>query len=268
MRNPENLSALKDLMPKFNPETPDITLAASPLKRGRKPLPAEKSAARLAAIAEAATICFSEAGFRRTQVADIARQMGVSAGTLYLYADSKGALFHLAVLHVTRQALTDLPLPVTDPGIKTTLRVLTEAISRRSYWPALYAALKTDKAPDLETLETIGGEIYDTLTEERRTIWLLDACNLDIPELNTIYRRNVRGAYLMDLASLMERSVRPDLSAPQKSIALRGAVEIIAWAAMHRRRERGLPDEYQASETETRDAAKRAFAAALLSQTY
>ncbi|MDO8289032.1 MAG: helix-turn-helix domain-containing protein [Parvibaculum sp.] len=252
-------------MPKFNPEPTDIQ---PPVRRGRKPSTAEKSAARLAEIAEAATVCFSEAGFRRTQVADIARQMGVSAGTLYLYADSKGALFHLAVMHVTRQPLTDLALPVTDPGIEATLRVLTDAISRRSYWPTLYAALASDKAPDLETLEAIGGEIYDTLTEERRTIWLLDACNLDIPELNTIYRRNVRGTYLMDLAKYMERSVRPDLSAPQKSIALRAAVEIIAWAAMHRRRERGLPDEYQATETEARNASKRAFAAALLSQTY
>ena len=68
-------------MPKFNPETPDIQ-PAPPAKRGRKPTTAEKSSARLTAIAEAATNCFSEAGFRRTQVADIARQMGVSAGTL------------------------------------------------------------------------------------------------------------------------------------------------------------------------------------------
>ena len=257
----------KDLMPKFNPEPTDIS-PAPPQKRGRKPSPAEKSAARLAAIAEAATVCFSEAGFRRTQVSDIARQMGVSAGKLYLYADSKGALFHLAVMHVTRQSLADLPLPVSDPGIETTLRGLTEAISRRSHWPELSEALASGKPADLETLEAIGGAVYDTLTAERRVIWLLDACNLDIPDLNTIYRRNVRGTYLMVLAKLMERSVRPDLSAPQKSIALRAAVEIIAWAAMHRRRERGLPDEYQANETEARDAAKRAFAAALLSQTY
>tara|TARA_R110000868_G_scaffold324540_5_gene585398 strand:+ start:1330 stop:2088 length:759 start_codon:yes stop_codon:yes gene_type:complete len=248
-------------MPKFNPEPTDIQPTAP---RGRRAMPAEKSAARLAEIAEAATICFSESGFRRTQVADIARQTGVSAGTLYLYADSKGALFHLAVMHVTRQPLNDMTLPVTDPGIEATLHVLTSAVSRRSYWPELSDALASGKAPDLGVLEGIGGAVYDTLTAERRTIWLLDACNLDIPELNTIYRRNVRGTYLTDLTQLMDRLAAPSWSAPQKSIAIRAAVEIIAWAAMHRRRERGLPDEYQANETEARNAAKRCFASALL----
>tara|TARA_R110000868_G_scaffold226542_2_gene479201 strand:+ start:10389 stop:11114 length:726 start_codon:yes stop_codon:yes gene_type:complete len=236
-----------------------------PPARARQPRQSpEKSLARLTDIAEAATTCFSETGFRRTQVADIARRMGVSVGTLYLYADSKEALFHLAVMHVTKQPLAAFPVPVTDPGIHETTRLLTSEVASRSLWPTLKAALASSRAPDLVTLEAIGAENYDTLTQERRTIWLLDACNLDIPELNTIYRRNVRGTYLADLMAYMERVASPSWSAPQKFLAIRAAVEILAWAAMHRRREQELPDELHASETEARNAAKRCFASALL----
>ena len=72
---------------RIQPQEPDFM----PPARARQPRQSpEKSLARLTDIAEAATACFSETGFRRTQVADIARRMGVSVGTLYLYADSNG----------------------------------------------------------------------------------------------------------------------------------------------------------------------------------
>jgi AcrR family transcriptional regulator len=236
--------------------------AAAPLSKQEKS--AAKASERLTEIAEAATACFSELGFRRTQVADIARRMKVSVGTIYLYVDSKEALFHLAVMHVSRQPLADLPTPVTDPGIKKTTALLTREVASRAYWPELVAALKADAPPDLAAFEAVGGALYDTLTAERRIIWLLDACNLDIPDLNEIYRARVRGTYLIDLTRLVQRLPGAERSGGYMAIAIRAAVEIIAWAAMHRRRERGLPDEYQASEAEARDAAKRAFASALL----
>ncbi|HKW95305.1 MAG TPA: helix-turn-helix domain-containing protein, partial [Methylomirabilota bacterium] len=49
---------------------------------------------------------FTEKGYRRTQMADVAREMGVSPGTLYTYVHGKEALFHLLI----DRALLD------DPG--------------------------------------------------------------------------------------------------------------------------------------------------------
>lgn len=224
----------------------------------------QKSAARLAEMADAAAFCFSEAGFRRTQVADIARHMGVSAGTIYLYADSKEALLHLAFLHLAGEDLTALPTPFADPGIEATAKLITAKMKEGALWPELTAALEAGAAPTRDLLETIGDGLYDRLTEQYRTIWLLDGCDLDVPELNIVYRREVRGAYMADLATLMDRLPVANWTAPQKLIAIRSAIEIIAWAAMHRRREQELPDEFKASEEETRAAATRSFASALL----
>ena len=51
-----------------------------------------KDPKRLEAIAEAALACFSVAGYARTQMNDVAKRAGTSAGTLYLYVRGKTAL--------------------------------------------------------------------------------------------------------------------------------------------------------------------------------
>ena len=48
---------------------------------------------------EAATAVFLEQGYRRTQMADVAARMGVAKGTLYLYVESKDALFDAVLRH-------------------------------------------------------------------------------------------------------------------------------------------------------------------------
>ena len=62
---------------------------------------------------------FTRRGYRRTQMADVARDMGVSPGTLYNYVASKEALFHLLIERAFRAdqgALpTKLPLPTPPP---------------------------------------------------------------------------------------------------------------------------------------------------------
>lgn len=245
-------------MPKAATKKPSVP------KRGRKPMAAEKSAARLAEIADAAATCFSDGGFRRTQVADIARAIGVSAGSLYLYADSKEALLHLAFMHLTDEPLTDLQTPFPDPGIDETIRLIWRKVKETGLWPELAEALAAGTTPTRENLEHIGGALYDTLAKQRRFVWLIDGCSHDIPKLNLVFRLEVRGAYLSDLGKLMDRLPGVTLTTPQKYISLRAAIEIIAWVAMHRRRETGLPDELQSNEEDARDAAKRAFAASLL----
>jgi AcrR family transcriptional regulator len=53
-------------------------------------------------ILDAAERCFARAGFHRTTMHDICREAGVSPGALYVYFDSKEALFEAAVLSIVR----------------------------------------------------------------------------------------------------------------------------------------------------------------------
>ena len=63
---------------------------STPIKRPRWQ---RRPDARPEEIVEAAVQVFGELGFERTKLDDVARRAGVSKGTLYLYFDSKDALF-------------------------------------------------------------------------------------------------------------------------------------------------------------------------------
>ena len=56
-----------------------------------------------------ATEVFIARGYRRTQMADIAEAVGVSKATLYLYVESKEALFALCVRHANDPNALELP---------------------------------------------------------------------------------------------------------------------------------------------------------------
>jgi AcrR family transcriptional regulator len=58
-----------------------------------------------APVLEAALAVFSRYGFARTSMADIAREAGVSRPALYLWFESKPALFGALAAHLTRRAL-------------------------------------------------------------------------------------------------------------------------------------------------------------------
>jgi AcrR family transcriptional regulator len=83
------------------PATP--TLDDAPRWRRRKD-------ARPQEILEAALDVFVRQGFAATRVQDIARQAGITIGTLYLYFPSKEALFHAAVM----QAMTAVLVPAEE----------------------------------------------------------------------------------------------------------------------------------------------------------
>jgi AcrR family transcriptional regulator len=64
----------------------------------RRPRWQRRPEARPEEILGAALEVFGEQGFARTRLEDVARRAGVSKGTLYLYFDSKDALFRAMVL--------------------------------------------------------------------------------------------------------------------------------------------------------------------------
>lgn len=224
-----------------------------------------KAENRLADIAEAAVTCFTDMGIKRTQMADVARTAGVSAGTLYLYVASKEALFHLAILRVCDRPLDKLALPLTDPRIEETVAVYAARVAEVAEWPALRAALAPGARADHATLVAIGSELYDMLHEARRAIWLLDHCAREVPAFDALLSTDMRSHYRDDIATVAlkatGRTGAPDMAT---RLAARLAIEIIAWAAMHRMKETPANLIDGLDEAGARTTATESFAAVVL----
>jgi AcrR family transcriptional regulator len=193
---------------------------------------------RFAELLAAATAVFIEQGYRRTQMADVAEALGVAKGTLYLYVESKDALFDLVVRNAYQPLSAPpgrLPAPTPRPG--STLRWVRERLAEGAALPALAATAKRRRAPDLRReLDTIFRELYRTLTRHRTAIRLIDRCAHDYPDLAEIWFRGARFAALDLLTRTLEARRRAGQLGPvgDVSVAARLALETLAFWAVHR----------------------------------
>src|SRR5438552_535128 len=91
-----------------------------------------RSNTRLVDLVEAATKVFIDQGYRRTQMSDVAEALGVAKGTLYLYVESKEALFDFVVRHVEDATSIEAspPLPIPTPKRGATLRYVQDRLAR------------------------------------------------------------------------------------------------------------------------------------------
>src|SRR6187401_2920525 len=102
---------------------------------------------RIDQLVTSAVRVFTDRGYRRTQMADIARAMGVAPGTLYLYVESKEALFDLVI----RRAWVDGDagpvgaLPHRTPRAGATLTRLRQRLRDETKLPTLERALRSPR---------------------------------------------------------------------------------------------------------------------------
>ncbi len=194
---------------------------------------------RLAQLVECATRVFIEQGYRRTQMADVAEALGVAKGTLYLYVESKDALFDLVV----RCADGDHPLPeplalpLATPAPGTTVAYVRERLAAHQDLPALVAALQRTRVGDVRAeLEAIVGELYDTLARHRRGIKLVDRSAVDHPALAALWFEGARGGMRAALAAYLDSRIRRRLlrAVPDVAIAARLVLETVVFWAVHR----------------------------------
>src|ERR1041384_8870726 len=88
-------------------------------------MPRKIPESRFQDLIDAATRVFIAQGYRHTQMGDVADALGVAKGTVYLYVESKEALFDV----VLRSA--DVPRPIALPP---SLPVRTPATGRPRRW--------------------------------------------------------------------------------------------------------------------------------------
>lgn len=203
-------------------------------------LRAEISGKRLRELMEAALGVFCMHGFERAQVADVAKAMGVAVGTVYLYVESKEALFDLVVRHTALEDpawLDALEIPVKTPPPGATVEFLRESFGRSGQWPILEAALTREKADDPRAeLEDVLREQYGLMRRHRMGLVLLTRSALEFPGLVEVFVLGLRRELLIRLERYIElRVAAGQFRQPGNNYATSAVLtQTIAWANLQR----------------------------------
>ena len=194
---------------------------------------------RLAKLVDCATEVFIAQGYQRTQMADVAKALGVAKGTLYLYVESKDALFDLVARCADdAHPFEKLPaLPIRTPKPAATVKYIRERLAKQQVPAALTAALATKRVADPRAeLEGIVRDLYDALARNRRGIKLLDRSAPEYPELAALWFEGARGGLVGLLAQYLEDRSRRKLlrPVPNAAVAARLLIETVIFWAVHR----------------------------------
>lgn len=198
----------------------------------------ERTSHRFQDLIDAATKVFVERGYRRTQMADVAQVMGVAKGTLYLYVESKEALFDVACRFADAPRPLQPPaLPVPTPPKGATLEYITAQLSRTPVLPLLRSLLEQKRGADARAgLEEFVGALYDELADHRRSLKLIGQSARDLPELAEVWFGTTRAGVVGLLTKLLEAGVAAGslTPMPDAGAAARAIVETAVFWAIHR----------------------------------
>jgi len=184
---------------------------------------------------ETAIGVFMRVGYRRAQVADIAHEMGVAPGTVYLYVESKEALFDIALQRACgRDPQIDLErLPVPAPSQQQILSHIT------SEFRPLVVEKSAAPAPGADgvgaELTGLLSQLYDAIHLKHRGIGMIEASAHDWPELFELFY-GVRRELIRNLTEYLDTRIGQGLlrRAPDTPSSARLILETISWFAYHR----------------------------------
>jgi len=193
---------------------------------------------RFSHLRDAALAVFASKGLRRARMADVAQAMGVSAGSLYNYVESKEALFHWLVELGPGGAVTEpakLPIPTPPPG--ATEARLRAQLAEGMRLPALDAALARRRVgdPRAELLEIVR-ELYARIERSRGVLSAIERSAIDQPELFDVYFRGARRELFAALARYVAKRAKSGHFAKvgDPTVAARFIVESVSWFGRHR----------------------------------
>src|SRR5258708_35705301 len=195
-------------------------------------------AARLSELVKSATEVFIERGYKGTQMEDIASSLGVAKGTLYVYVESKEALFDLVARCAdTAQPFERIPrLPIPTPKPGATLKYVRQRLEQNQNLPALAKALaRNRRAPLRGEFEAVVRELYDTVERNRQGIKLLDRSAIDQPELAALWFVGARGGLVAALTQDREPETRRGAvsKVTDVPVAARLIIETVVFWAVH-----------------------------------
>jgi AcrR family transcriptional regulator len=188
---------------------------------------------------DAALAVFGRKGLRRARMADIAREMGVSPGSLYNYVESKEALFHWLVELGGNEAPVETPtaLPIPTPPPGATEARLRVQLAEGTRLPALDAALAKRRVGDVRAeLLGIVRELYERVERTRGPGAAIERSAIDQPELFALYFQGARRALFASLARYVAKRAKSGHfeGVGDPTVAARFIVESVAWFGRHR----------------------------------
>lgn len=191
---------------------------------------------RMRDIATAGAVCFGRVGYRRTRMAEVAVEAGVSTGSLYTYVASKEALLHVVLAVGLGRPLEEFSeWPVGGPGIEATVEMVGRELRRQALTPVLKVAVDGPPPADMRAeLAAVVGEQYATIEKLRGALSVIEACAADIAPLEELYFGRRRRGRIGLLQEYLERRARtghlvpmPDMAAACQIIT--EAVAYFAW---------------------------------------
>ncbi|MEY9926039.1 AcrR family transcriptional regulator [Catenulispora sp. GP43] len=228
--------------------------------RGRLP------ARPLAEVADAAVRVFLDKGFRPAGISDVARELGLSHGAVYTYADSKQALLYLALLRVLDpEAVAKLSTPVVAPPAEGIVEVVKVWAAARGGLDSVSQVLSEAPAESAEQardeLARIVDGLYGFVEDNSVALKLFARCSEDLPEMTQWYYIETRRGLLEVLGRYLRARIDAGVlrPVPDVPVAARFIVETIAWFAMHRH---GDPDSAMLSDADCRRSVMDLVAAA------
>jgi AcrR family transcriptional regulator len=210
---------------------------------------------RFADIARAATREFGRLGYRRTQMANVAVEAGVSAGAIYSYVESKEALFHLVFAYGFGQLdRDDAVRPLATPTMADTVKLIGQGLRKATATPRLRVALESDPPRDVRAeLTEIIDERYTTIERVWPLLAVIERSAADLPDLEVLYFQRGRRGYLAQLTRYLDARARTGhlRATTDAAVAARMLLETITWFAWHRREDRdaGLYNDERARTT-------------------
>jgi AcrR family transcriptional regulator len=201
-------------------------------------MPQRSARERLPELVDAAIRVFGRSGFRAAQMADIAREMGVSEAALYRYVDGKEGLFGLVVRHAL--FLEDLPdgdLPLASAPLQDTLGQLRAMLTPAAVPPTVAEAVARERAADPGAeLEGIVRELFALMALTGPAMDMIEHSARELPELAQLFTVDLRRPLLGALTSYLQR--RADSGqlrrTPHPEATARLVIETIAWFSRHR----------------------------------
>jgi AcrR family transcriptional regulator len=207
-------------------------------------------ARRLDEVVEAASRVFAAGGYRRTQMADVARELGVSPGNLYNYVPGKETLLALVLRRAVEGDGLPPPdrLPVEPISLGDTVAWLHERLDFIRDFPAMEAALGSsapnDPAAEARAVVT---ELYDVLGRMGRLILVVEASGSDLPELASFFGELRREAFARTARWVQTRSAEGAMRPmADPAVTARLIFELANWSAVrhpHRGDPESLPPE-------------------------
>jgi AcrR family transcriptional regulator len=201
--------------------------------RTRRPQPED----RLEDLVRAGAAVFARRGYRRTQMADVAREMGVSPGNLYNYVEGKDALFYLVLRRALGERPDDHPLdlPVTGASVPFTAEWMANRLDFVSDFPELERAFAGARPTHQEAeVEAIVGELYDVVARMRLGVDMLERSVEDVPEVAQVFGEARRELFARYERYLRQRAKAGTIRVEDPEAVAHLIVELCSWAARRR----------------------------------